>query len=136
MVAFIFTRRDALPLVFFLKKRETDKGEKMTSYMWYMIHGVIYDIIPSPCETLSKFRRTPTYLRSKSIYWKRDSKTSVFLWICEIVKNTFFYGTPLVAASLVPNQNLLMEIETKKYWWIHSISERLQGFFFSFLFLN
>ena len=31
---------------------------------------------------------------------KRDSSTGVFLWnLCEIFKNTFFYRTPLVAAS-------------------------------------
>ena len=33
------------------------------------------------------------------LYWKTDSGTGVFLWICEIFKKIFFHRTSPVAAS-------------------------------------
>ena len=36
---------------------------------------------------------------NRFLYEEADSGTGVFLWILQISKNTFFYRTPLVAAS-------------------------------------
>ena len=46
------------------------------------------------CQGLSLIKKRPATLL------KRDSSTRVFLWICEISKNTFCYKTPLGAASV------------------------------------
>ena len=41
-----------------------------------------------------------SFLIKFQLYWKRDSSTGVFLPILLSFKNTFFYRTPLVVASV------------------------------------
>ena len=60
------------------------------------------------------------------LYYKRGFGTGVFCEFCEISKNTFFYRTPLVAASKASkkNQKLLSSFKLSNELRKHSCSKR------------
>ena len=55
------------------------------------------------------------------LYLKRGCRTGVFCEFCEISKNTFSYGTPLVAACIYVHPSRSND-NAKKWWFGHNLN--------------
>ena len=61
---------------------------------------------------ISKCSRENTHVGASLL--KRDSNTGVFLWNCDIFKNSFFYRTPSVDAYVVKEFIVLVKFQSEE----------------------